>query len=164
MAELLAPQDPLSRPLLARLGAAGSGEFDGLARPLADILLVVVGLIVLCPDRTRAAMRMLAFCLDERMRPPLSYPLSGTPCAQVVGRQFLCLPSGARREFPDNDLFRKLGLDAYAAYPLSDAAGQPIGLIGAMHRGRLDNAALCESILKIFGVRAVAELERSEEQ
>ncbi|HYI87957.1 MAG TPA: PAS domain S-box protein, partial [Burkholderiales bacterium] len=31
-------------------------------------------------------------------------------------------------------------------------------------RGRLDNVALCESILKIFGVRAVVEIERSEEQ
>ena len=107
---------------------------------------------------------MLAFCLDGRMRPPFSYPLQGTPCAQVVGRQFLCLPAGARREFPDNDLFRKLQIDSYAAYPLTDAAGQPLGLIGAMHRGRLDNVALCESILKIFGVRAVVEIERSEEQ
>src|SRR5688500_4763877 len=164
MGSELPQQDPLSRAARAVSGADGSAVFERLASELADILRVDVGFIAVYADETRAAMRMLAFCLDGRMRPPLSYPLTGTPCAQVVGRQFLCLPSGARREFPDNDLFRKLGLDAYAAYPLSDAAGQPLGVIGAMHRGRLDNVALCESILKIFGVRAVAELERSEEQ
>jgi len=157
-------QDPLSRAALAVSAAEGSPVFDRLASELADILRVDVGFIAVYADEVRAGMRMLAFCLDGRMRPPFSYPLQGTPCAQVVGRQFLCLPAGARREFPDNDLFRKLQVDSYAAYPLTDAAGQPLGLIGAMHRGRLDNVALCESILKIFGVRAVVEIERSEEQ
>jgi PAS domain S-box-containing protein len=164
MGSELPQQDPLSRAALAVSSAEGSAVFERLASELADILQVDVGFIAVYADEMRAEMRMLAFCLDGRMRPPFGYPLPGTPCAQVVGGQFLCLPAGARREFPDSDLFRKLGLDAYAAYPLSDAAGQPLGLIGAMHRGRLDNVALCESILKIFGVRAVAELERSEEQ
>ena len=40
----------------------------------------------------------------------------------------------------------------------------PLGLIGAMHRQPLDNVALCEAVLKIFGVRAVTEIERTEEQ
>jgi hypothetical protein len=33
-----------------------------------------------------------------------------------------------------------------------------------MHRGASSHVALCEAILKIFGMRAVAEIERSEEQ
>ena len=143
----------------------GRRVFDRLASELADILRVDVGFIAVYADEVRAEMRMLAFCLDGRMRPPFSYPLQGTPCAQVVGRQFLCLPSGARREFPDNDLFRKLGLDSYAAYPLNDAAGQPLGLIGAMHRGPpRQRRAVRVDPEDLRRARGRAEIERSEEQ
>ena len=164
MGSQLPEQDALSRAALAISSAEGAGVFERLSSELADILRVDVGFIAVFADEARAEMRMLAFCLDGQMRAPFNYRLPGTPCAEVVGNQFHCLPEGARREFPDSDLFRKLEIDSYAAHPLNNAAGQPLGLIGAMHRGRLDHVALCESILKIFGMRAVAEIERSEEQ
>ena len=139
--------------------------FERLASELADILRVDVGFIAVFADESRAEMRMLAFCLDGRMRPSFSYPLHGH-AVRAGGRPPVPLPAGGRAaaSFRTTICFRKLGLDSYAAYPLSNAAGQPLGLIGAMHRSRLDNVALCEAILKIFGVRAVAEIERSEEQ
>jgi PAS domain S-box-containing protein len=71
---------------------------------------------------------------------------------------------GARKEFPKNDLLARHGLESYAALPLNDAEGAPLGLIGAMHRKPLRNVALCEAILKIFAVRAAAEIERGSEQ
>ena len=108
---------------------------------------------------------MLAFCLDGRMRDAVQLPAARHALRRAwSAASSTACPTGARREFPESDLFRKLGLDSYAAYPLNDAAGQPLGLIGAMHRGRLEHVALCEAILKIFGMRAVAEIERSEEQ
>ena len=55
-------------------------------------------------------------------------------------------------------------MESYAAYPLNDAAGAPLGLIGAMHRKRMKNVALCEAILKILALRAVTEIERGGEQ
>jgi PAS domain S-box-containing protein len=164
MGSELLHQDALTRAALAVSAAEGSGVFERLASELADILRVDVGFIAVFADESRAQMRMLAFCLDGRMRPSFSYPLSGTPCERVVGRQFLCVPQGARREFPHNDLLGRLGLDSYAAYPLNNAAGHSLGLIGAMHRQPLDHVALCEAVLKIFGVRAATEIERTEEQ
>ena len=164
MGTQLPDQDALSRAALAISSAEGASVFERLSSELADILRVDVGFIAVFADEARAEMRMLAFCLDGRMRTPFHYALPGSPCARVVGHQFQCLPEGARREFPDSDLFRKLEIDSYAAHPLNNAAGQPLGLIGAMHRGRLEHVALCEAILKIFGMRAVAEIERSEEQ
>jgi PAS domain S-box-containing protein len=156
--------DALSRAALAVSSADGSGVFDRLAAGLAEILRVDVGFIAVFADAARTQMRMLAFSLDGRMRPPFNYALEGTPCAAVVGRQFRFFGSGARKEFPRNDLFAKLGLESYAALPLSDAAGAPLGLIGAMHRKRMRNVAQCEAILRIFAVRAAAEVERSGEQ
>ncbi|HEV3010782.1 MAG TPA: PAS domain S-box protein [Burkholderiales bacterium] len=153
--------DALSRAALAVSAAEGSGVFDRLAGELADILGVDIGFIAVFADPARTQMRMLAFSRDRRIRAPFTYPLEGTPCAAVVGREFHCLPAGARKEFPRNDLLGKHGLESYAAYPLNDAAGAPLGLIGAMHRKPLENVALCEAILKIFAMRATAELEHS---
>jgi len=151
--------DALSRAALAVSAAEGGGVFDRLASGVAEILGVDIGFIAVFADPARSEMRMLAFSLDGRIRPPFTYALEGTPCAAVVGREFRCVPAGARKEFPEDDLLGKLGLESYAAYPLNDAAGTPLGLIGAMHRKRLRNVALCEAILKIFALRAAAELE-----
>ena len=153
--------DALSRAALAISAAEGGGVYDRLAGELAQILGVDVGFIAVFADPAQTRMRMLAFSLDGRIRAPFVYPLANTPCARVVGHEFHSLAAGAREEFPQNDLLGRLGLESYAAYPLNDAAGQPLGLIGAMHRKPLENVALCEAILKIFAMRAAAQLEHS---
>jgi PAS domain S-box-containing protein len=152
--------DALRRAALAVSAAEESGRiYDRLATELSDILGMAIAFVAVFADPGRTQMRMLAFCLDGRMRAPFTYPLEGSPCAGVVGDQFRSVASGARREFPHNDLLAKLGLESYAAYPLNDAAGVPLGLIGAMDRKPLRDGSLCEAILKIFAMRAAAELE-----
>jgi PAS domain S-box-containing protein len=150
--------DPLSRAALAVSAPEERGIFDRLAAELADILGVAIGFVAVFDDPARARMRMLAFHLDGRMRTPFSYALEGTPCATVVGRNFRCVPAGAQREFPRDDLFAKLGIESYAAYPMNDASGTPLGLIGAMDRAPLRDVGQCEAVLQIFAMRASAEL------
>jgi len=151
--------DALSRAARALSAPEGESVFERLAREVAEILGVDIGFIAVFDDPARLQMRMLAFTLDGRLRKPFVYPLEGTPCAAVVGREFRSLASGARDEFPGSDLFARLGVESYAAYPLNDASGAPLGLIGAMDRNPLRNGALCEAILRIFAMRAAAELE-----
>src|SRR5262245_23581724 len=156
--------DSLRRAALAVSAAEGGGVFDRLAGDLAGILGVAVGFISVFDDPARTRMRMLAFSLDGRLRKPFTYELEGTPCASVVGDKFRFVRSGARREFPKDDLFAKLELESYAAFPLNDSKGAPLGVIGAMDRNPLADPSQCESILKIFALRANGEIERSEEQ
>jgi PAS domain S-box-containing protein len=151
--------DTLRRAALAVSAAEGGEVYDRLAGELADILGVAIGFIAVFADPVRSQMRMLAFRLDGKLRRPFTYTLEGSPCAMVVGKQFRCVASDARQEFPNDDLFVKLGIESYAAFPLNDAAGAPLGLIGAMDRRPLRDVALCEAILKIFAMRAAAELE-----
>jgi PAS domain S-box-containing protein len=157
-------KDALTRAAMAVSAPGGAKLFEHLAGEIAGILGVDVGFIAVFADAARSQMRMAAFSLDGRNRKPFTYALAGTPCAAVIGSQFRCVAAGARKEFPQNDLFRKLGVEGYAAYPLNDDAGAPLGLIGAMHRKRLRDAAKFEAILRIFAVRAAAEIEGSEEQ
>jgi PAS domain S-box-containing protein len=156
--------DALSRAALAVSVAEGPGVYDRLAGELADILGVDVGFIAVFDDAAHTRMRMLSFWLDGGIRKPFSYTLAGTPCEVVVAQGFKSVTSGARKEFPENDLLGRLKLESYAAYLLYDAAGQPLGLIGAMHRKRLANPKRCEAILKIFAMRAAAELEHGARQ
>jgi PAS domain S-box-containing protein len=151
--------DSLRRAALAVSAAEGGGVFNRLAGELAEILGVAIGFIAVFDDAARSRMRMLAFHLDGRLRTPFTYPLEGSPCASVVGKEFRCVSSGARREFPEDDLFARHGLESYAAFPLNDAAGAPLGVIGAMDRRPLRDPALCEAVLKIFALRGASELE-----
>ena len=152
--------DALRRAAVAVSDAEGDGVFERLTGELADILGVAVGFIAVFADPARSQMRMLAFHLDGRMRAPFNYVLEGTPCALVIGRDFHCLAEGARKEFPASDLFARLGLDSYAAYPLNDARGAPLGLVGAVDSRPLRDVPLCASILKIFAMRVAPEIAR----
>ena len=89
--------DTLRRAALAVSAAEGGEVYERLAGELADILGVAIAFIAVFADPGRSKMRMLAFRLDGKLRAPFTYALEGSPCATVVGRQFRCVPSGARQ-------------------------------------------------------------------
>src|SRR5216110_2403826 len=62
--------------------------------------------------------------------------------------------------YPDDRLLASFGAVGYAGYPLNDAAGRPVGVLAVLTKKPLINHAVVEAVLKIFAVRAEAELER----
>jgi PAS domain S-box-containing protein len=80
----------------------------------------------------------------------------------VIGREFRYFPSRLPELFPKDADFRRLGLQSYAGFPLNDSRGQPLGLISVVSRGTLPDPAFTEAIMKIFAVRAMAEIERQQ--
>jgi PAS domain S-box-containing protein len=58
-------------------------------------------------------------------------------------------------------MFQALGFDSYAAYSLNDAGGAQLGLIAVLDRKPLADRNLTEGMLKIFAVKAAAEIERA---
>ena len=141
--------------------AGGPKLFADLVRELADTLRVATVFVAVFGDETRRQMRTLAAVLDGRTLQNFDYALEGTPCAKVVGRAFRHVPRGVAAEFPPGTIFAAKGMDSYAAFPLSDSDGTPLGLLVAMDRQPIADAALAEALLKIFAGRMVAEIERS---
>ena len=139
----------------------GETVFATLTRAVAAILDVDVAFIAVFDDDAPGRVRTLAAMLDGTMLRNFEYELEGTPCARVVGRAFRMVESGVRREFPPGTLFEVKGMDGYAAFPLNDSAGRPLGLIATMDRAPMRDALLAESLLRIFAARAVAEIERA---
>jgi PAS domain S-box-containing protein len=143
------------------IGETDQGNvYQTLVQFLAAILRVDAAFIAVFTDATRTQMRTLAAILDGRPLRGFEYALAGSPCAAVVGRAFRFVPAGVREEFPPGTMFRAKGMDAYAAYPMTDPAGVPLGLIAAMSRAPMRSPDLAEPVLRIFAGRAVAEIER----
>lgn len=144
---------------LAVSRAEGAHLLEGLVRDLAGILDVDIALIATFAPR-RDMMRTLALWLDGRVADNIDYPLDGTPCALVVGHTFQFFPDGLVDRFPGDNMFKVLQARSYAAFPLNDAQGRPLGLVAAISRRPMAERDLSESILKLFAARAAAEISR----
>ena len=158
----LAQVHALRRVALAVAHPGGPDLFAHLVRELAASMQVAFVFMAVFADDSRTVMRTRAACLDGRMLRNFNYALEGSPCADVVGRSCQFLPSGVAARLRPESLSAKQGMDSFAAFPLNDSAGEPLGLVVAMDRqpiaaGDADHA---EAMLKIVAGRAAAEIER----
>src|SRR5690606_17449956 len=118
------PAQALRRAALA-VAQLGSPElFGDLVRQLAEDLGASVAFIAVFDDAQRLTMQTLAARMDGRPLRNFSYPLAGSPCAQVVGQAFRYIARGASDEFPKGTIFGAKGMDSYAAYPVGDSEGR----------------------------------------
>jgi PAS domain S-box-containing protein len=153
-------EDALRSAALAVSTAEGDSLFQELTRYLATTLDVECAFIARCstPDHDHVA--TLSVYADGWFEPNIDYALAGTACGTVVGQGFRYIPSGVQRRYPADPMFKRLRIEGYAAFPMNDASAQPLGLIAVMSRRPLGDAALIESMLKIFAARAASEIDR----
>jgi len=145
---------------LAVSTAEGDALFEELTRYLAETLGVECAFIARCITPENDRVRTLSVYADGSFEPAMEYGLPGTVCGTVVGQEFRFIPEGVQQVYAQDPIFVRLGIQGYAAYPLNDSAGQPLGLIAIMSRHPLSDRGLIESMLKIFSARASAEIER----
>jgi PAS domain S-box-containing protein len=157
----LRESEALRAAALAVSGAGGEAVFGELVQVLVRILGVEAAMISIFADGDRSRMRTLATWLDGRLLESFEYELARTPCAGVIGREFRYVGSSAAAEFAPGTMFHEKAMDAYSAYSLNAPDGAQLGLIAVVDRKPLPDAALVEPLLKIFAVRAVAEIERA---
>ena len=153
-----------TRAAFAASTVKGPDVFGRLAEQLADILGVSAALISTLIVERPGWMSARAAWLDGRLLQPFEYDLAQTPCRSVIGQQSRFVAHGVHREFAPGTLFHTKGFDSYAARSLLDSSGRQLGLIVAMDRAPMHDAAVTEAVLQIFAVRASAELERERGQ
>jgi len=153
-------EDALASAALAVSSAQGPTLFQELVRYLATTLGVDCAFISSPHEDAPCSMRVFAFFLDGQVRENFEYPLTGTPCETVIGQRFRIYPTRLGETFPADADFVKYGFESYAGFPLRDGDGRPLGLIAAVSRKPMANGEFVESVLKIFAVRASAELQR----
>jgi len=153
-------EDRLREAALAVSSAEGERIYEDLLGALAGILEVEYATIAVYTGGGQATMRTLARFADGRFLRSIEYPIAGTPCESALGRAFGFFPKGVSRKFTSDAALVELRVEGYAASTLNDSRGRPTGLLSVMSRKALDNERLTEAMLKIFGARIAAEIER----
>jgi signal transduction histidine kinase/CheY-like chemotaxis protein len=141
-------------------GATNRDIFQVIVRYLAETLGVDFAYIGELSCGPPERINTLAVYMDGEITGNTGYDLANTPCDNVVGKQFYFVPHDVQALYPGDNMLSQMNFEGYAAYPLFGVGGDALGLIAVVHRKPLTDPELTESILKIFSVRAAAELER----
>src|SRR5688572_24096122 len=157
-------EEALQAAALAVSSAKGEKVFQELTRYLAVILSVELALIGRLTDKQPRTIQTLGLFGGGAYRENVEYLLDITPCRMVAEGGFAVVPSNLLEKFPADKLLHKIGAQGYAGYPLKDGDGNTIGVISVVSRDPLVDQHLIESVLKIFAVRAAAEIERREHE
>ncbi len=151
---------------LVHCGCDSSGEefFRSLSRYLGETL----AMDFVCIDRLEGDglhAQTVAVYFDGHFEDNVRYALADTPCGELLERKVCFHPEGVRARFPKDQVLQDMKAESYAGTILWDHKGvAPIGLIAVIGRRKAKDRAQVESLLRLVGVRAAAELERLDAQ
>ena len=138
--------------------------FRSLVRHLASALGTKYAFVAEIVDEKAAEkierVRTVAIWSGEEHAENSEYDLAGTSCENVVSKGFCFYASGVQQQFPEDSLIKEMGAESYLGTPLLDSSGRPIGVLAVLHTEPMADEFDLRSILRVFAVRAAAELER----
>jgi len=140
-------------------GKTGEAFFRQIIRDLCESLGAHAGFTSrLLPDK-RAG--MLAFWCGGSYQPLLEYSLAGTPCEFVYAGRITSYARDIGSTFPiDRAWFEELGVNSYLGIPVVGENGVVCGHLAVMDTQERDWREADVDILRLFSLRAAAELER----
>ena len=89
-----------------------------------------------------------------------THTLADTPCELVLKEGGYYCEQGIRNEFPDSLILAEMQAESYMGIALYDSQDHIIGVLFILDQSRILNPERAESLLRVFGARAAAELER----
>ncbi|MBM4124042.1 MAG: PAS domain-containing protein, partial [Nitrospira sp.] len=143
-------------------GAVGERFFRSLVEQLAGALGVRYAMVCEFTSEARDRVRTLAVWGGTGFLDDFEYALAGTPCEALLDAGQGFHPQDLCRRFPAAEAPAKLGAASYLGAGLRDAAGRVLGLLVVMDTAPMIEEEFSLSLLKIFGARAAAELERKQ--
>ncbi len=147
----------LDQGVAAKTGAA---FFPHLVRALARILNASCAFASEINTGSYEA-HVLAIWHNGEFEEPFSYNLSGTPCECVLDNEIVAFPRDISTLFPkERDWFAELGAQSFLAIPLCDESTRVCGHLAVLDVKERDWTDADHEILRIFSIRAGAELER----
>ncbi|MEM6433104.1 MAG: PAS domain S-box protein [Cyanobacteria bacterium P01_D01_bin.115] len=140
--------------------AAATGEhfFEAFVEHLAQALDVRHTMISTCQGDQGQS---IAFFSNGQLQPNVNYCLHNVPAQVALQQGFYSCLSKVTEHFP-HKLLVDLGIESYFGLALRNTQNQPIGVLCVFDDKPLASPSQVESILKIFGARAAAELERQQ--
>lgn len=119
-------------------------------------------LIGLFSDPSKSRITTIAGYVDGKHIDPITYPLYGSPCQDVLCVDKIFVPSGLIEKYPEDEMLIELGLDSYFGSALKNADGEPIGLIVVTDTKPMAPDNWIFPLLDLFADRIAFEMERSQ--
>jgi signal transduction histidine kinase len=140
-------------------GEVGHGFFDALVAALSEVLGADYALL---GELDSVGLRVTTLAVQGRGSPAenFSFDLAATPCEKVFALRSCVHVSGVQSTYPEDTLLTELGMESYAAAPLYDTAGEPMGLLVILDAHPLEDVPSKLALLEIFASRAASELQR----
>ncbi len=142
--------------------AADTGDafFVSLVDHIAAILNVRFVLLARFTDESRTRLGTLACLRDGKMAKDIEYHVAGTPSEELLFGDICYYPDDVTTHYPDDVTLAALNARGYLGLVLTSASGRRLGCLTVVDDKALRIIPQVLSILKIFAVRAAAELER----
>ncbi len=137
----------------------GEHYFQVMVERLAALLDCEIAIVGRIEPGEHSILHSLAVFEDGKLADNFSLPIADTPCVDVAAGRSVLMTSAVQQRYPADAYVRTKDIDAYAAVPLTDRAGNHVGYVGVMSRHPLINAARIEAILHLFAISAAAEIE-----
>ncbi|MCW8956181.1 MAG: PAS domain S-box protein [Gammaproteobacteria bacterium] len=138
----------------------GDAFFIQLMFNLFGIFSCRYTLIGLLDELTRSSITSLAFCVNGEKKDNITYQLLDAPCANVINNNTCIYPDHVQQLFPKDKMLVEMDAVSYIGTPLYDTRGDIIGLLVMLDDKPMINVDYMAEVLKIFSVRASAELDR----
>lgn len=138
--------------------STGQEFFDALVKTLARALETRWVMVMM--SRPGGRLESLSLWNGESIERNVLFCVEGTPCEMVVRYGAYKFEDGVSEAFPDAPVLHAWGAESYTGVALNDSNGEVIGVLCALHDGPLPEPAKDTSLLRVYGSRAAAELER----
>ncbi len=140
--------DPLLGALVQSLAAEAKVDLVMLAEALDD------------DDGAPTRARTLAIWKRGEAMDTFEFKLEGSPCADVVEAGWCWFERDVQEAYVRDGFLARHGITSYAGTVIPPSTLRPRAWLTIMHSEPLTDRPLLESMLRIFAVRAAAELER----
>lgn len=136
----------------------GQSFFSAMVQHLAAAL--DVDHVFIAERQTNGTLETLAFWSQGCLHPNITYDSNITPCRFILDQGAYYCPSEVARRFPHNSFLASIQAQGYFGIALKNALGQTLGTLCTISSKPLGDQSRYITILHIFAMRAVAELER----
>lgn len=135
----------------------GEAYMSSLIRCLHDVMPVSLAFVAQATGDPATQVSAKYSWFDGKVGVPIEYELEGTPCKFLYEGQTLLIPHQLVEKFPDKDKF-----ESYCGVPLMGRDGTVKGHFAVFSTEVIENPQKVEGIVRVFGMRAAAELQRME--
>ncbi len=141
-------------------GEVGEAFFSSLVRSLTEAFDVDCAVLAEFDEKQPGVARTVAVYLDGRLQENFSFELAGTPCMKMQQSETCWCARDVSARLGEEHPFRRIGVESCLSVPMCDARQRHLGALVILSRRHLRQKTMAESMLKIFAMRAAAELER----